>query len=501
MADKVMRMPKQSIQRKCTSCGNSMEEEKIQRTPLVSQISSVNQYEPMQKKCAQCEKEEQERKVQRKSKGSPSPSASSELTSKIKSSKGGGKKMGSDTLKFMESSFGVDFSGVRIHDSSQAAGMSQQIQARAFTVGQDVFFNRGEYAPGTSEGKRLLAHELTHVVQQTPKISRTSSQTDLKASNKNTSSNQTQINQAPPQISRAGWGEMWDALWGVGPIDSYKANSAATRAFKAAKSTGLPGPHNGPQDAFRHCYWNCLMTGEIGKSQAKTIADNHEKHGSGPANENSMDKYNNAEGRACGGSSCDSCCQSKLDGGKLQVLDSSGNIIPSSKTSRTGSTKEDPYYSKDYYSDPPPVKSSGVDWSKKACCFPGQVLVSTEQGLKSIESVSPGDQVLSYNVENGTAEYQEVYEVQIHNGDFAMLQLTVDDENIQVTTRHFFGLSGGNWQRSETLQKGTMLTSKDSVKTIDNITSPDSWKGTVYNLKVRGGNYFIGESNLLVRDS
>jgi len=68
--------------------------------------------------------------------------------------------------EFFESRFGRDFSGVRVHSDVKAAGMSHALKARAFTVGQDIFFGAGEYAPETTEGQRLLAHELTHTVQQ-----------------------------------------------------------------------------------------------------------------------------------------------------------------------------------------------------------------------------------------------------------------------------------------------------------------------------------------------
>jgi Domain of unknown function (DUF4157) len=66
----------------------------------------------------------------------------------------------------MESRFGVDFGGVRVHTDAGAAESAGAIQAHAYTSGQDVVFAQGRYAPGTAEGQRLLAHELTHVVQQ-----------------------------------------------------------------------------------------------------------------------------------------------------------------------------------------------------------------------------------------------------------------------------------------------------------------------------------------------
>jgi hypothetical protein len=66
----------------------------------------------------------------------------------------------------MEPRFGYDFSGVRIHTDARAAELAGAIQARAFAVGQEIFFGAGEFAPETSHGRQLMAHELTHVVQQ-----------------------------------------------------------------------------------------------------------------------------------------------------------------------------------------------------------------------------------------------------------------------------------------------------------------------------------------------
>jgi hypothetical protein len=66
----------------------------------------------------------------------------------------------------MENRFGADFSGVRIHTSETSVQMNRQIHAQAFTHGNNIYFNRGKYAPETMEGRRLLAHELTHTIQQ-----------------------------------------------------------------------------------------------------------------------------------------------------------------------------------------------------------------------------------------------------------------------------------------------------------------------------------------------
>lgn len=77
-----------------------------------------------------------------------------------------GQPLDPGTRTFMESRFGHDFSGVRVHAGAEAASRTQAVQARAYTVGQEVAFGAGEYMPHTSRGRHLLAHELTHVVQQ-----------------------------------------------------------------------------------------------------------------------------------------------------------------------------------------------------------------------------------------------------------------------------------------------------------------------------------------------
>ena len=61
---------------------------------------------------------------------------------------------------------GADFSGVKIHTDEKAASLSESLGAKAFTHGQDIYFNKGNFNPGTKEGKHLLAHELTHTIQQ-----------------------------------------------------------------------------------------------------------------------------------------------------------------------------------------------------------------------------------------------------------------------------------------------------------------------------------------------
>jgi hypothetical protein len=84
----------------------------------------------------------------------------------------GGNPLGESEKNFFEPRFGADLSKVRVHTDGQAAGMADAINAKAFTKGNDIAFAKGEYQPGTADGRKLLAHELTHVVQQTGRVQR-----------------------------------------------------------------------------------------------------------------------------------------------------------------------------------------------------------------------------------------------------------------------------------------------------------------------------------------
>ncbi|SEW51374.1 eCIS core domain-containing protein [Chitinophaga arvensicola] len=145
----------------------------------------------IQLKCAACEHEEQEQKEEQSEKKKPGlqrkpifdtggPSeirlqpagsggaavAAPAVEAGISSSKGKGQSMARDVRQDMEGAFGKSFENVQIHTGSHAAGLNNSLQARAFTHGNDIYFNQREYNPGSDSGKHLLAHELTHVLQQ-----------------------------------------------------------------------------------------------------------------------------------------------------------------------------------------------------------------------------------------------------------------------------------------------------------------------------------------------
>jgi hypothetical protein len=89
-----------------------------------------------------------------------------DLESRIDRSRGSGVPLPPTTRRFMESRFGYDFSGVRVHTGTTAEHLNRNLKSLAFTSGANIYFGTGQYRPDTDAGKHLLAHELTHVVQQ-----------------------------------------------------------------------------------------------------------------------------------------------------------------------------------------------------------------------------------------------------------------------------------------------------------------------------------------------
>ena len=90
----------------------------------------------------------------------------SEMVDEVSQRKGSGSPIPGGAREQMEGFFGADLAGVQVHADGEAAALSRELDAQAFTVGKDVYFAEGKYDPSSSEGQGLLAHELTHVRQQ-----------------------------------------------------------------------------------------------------------------------------------------------------------------------------------------------------------------------------------------------------------------------------------------------------------------------------------------------
>ena len=151
MADQVVQISETLQQKKPEE-----EEKKLQPKLLVNRNSPLVQKESL---------EEEDKFLQPQSEA-PVQEASPDLESRIHASQGQGQSLDDATRASMEGAFGADFGGVRVHTDQTAVKMNQELGAKAFTVGQDVYFNKENYQPETKDGKRLLGHELTHVVQQ-----------------------------------------------------------------------------------------------------------------------------------------------------------------------------------------------------------------------------------------------------------------------------------------------------------------------------------------------
>ncbi len=375
-----------------------------------------------------------------------------------------------------ENSTGTDFSQVRVHTGAEANTAAHSVNARAFTVGHHLVFGASEYSPGTWAGDSLLAHELTHVVQQrgasqmasqdlrvepsdqpaereaatagvssrtraairasksvpliqracgpalpapaeacTPAVgdvpglifefkrncdelvpseaariaSWTSSlppgttvelhgyasaegdpayNTLLSCDRTNEMKRRLGTAPSPPAVTglfqhgaTAGPVSIRRAVWVVPttpvvptvaacatptnpdmsgrtfnpttssqatiialhPIDAFTVDGAKDDAFAAAHASGLPGAHLGPQDAFRHCVWSCLMAQRIGAIEAEQFGSGHEN--SDPSSipfDNQQDFHDNAIGRALAtlGGNCSSACMSALTTGLLRTI-------------------------------------------------------------------------------------------------------------------------------------------------------------------------------------
>lgn len=119
----------------------------------------------IQRKCAAC-KDEESTTIQTKRAPSAGAGAGLDTGAAVRAAERGGQPLPASLRAWFEPRFGRDLGGVRVHTDSEAADGARAVRARAYTIGSDIVFGSGEYAPSTVEGRRLLAHELTHTIQQ-----------------------------------------------------------------------------------------------------------------------------------------------------------------------------------------------------------------------------------------------------------------------------------------------------------------------------------------------
>lgn len=132
--------------------------EAIRRKPLL--MGNVQREEMPE------EEEIQRALVMQRAVGKEGGAVSEDIEAQINSARGSGHSLAPELQTKMGEAMGADFTGVRVHTDSQSDQLNKSIQAKAFTTGQDVFFRKGAYQPASRGGQELIAHELTHVVQQ-----------------------------------------------------------------------------------------------------------------------------------------------------------------------------------------------------------------------------------------------------------------------------------------------------------------------------------------------
>jgi Domain of unknown function (DUF4157) len=166
-ADRVAQQVVQQLN--ATKVENTQSEQAVQRETLLEEDEEL-QMKPFAGRIQRVEMPEDDDElqmmsmVQRSSDGAMP--ASETLESAIARARGSGQALEPGLQTQIGQVLGADFSGVRVHTDTQSDRLNQSIQARAFTTGQDVFFRQGAYQPGSREGQELIAHELTHVMQQ-----------------------------------------------------------------------------------------------------------------------------------------------------------------------------------------------------------------------------------------------------------------------------------------------------------------------------------------------
>ncbi|WP_323813553.1 eCIS core domain-containing protein [Cellvibrio sp. NN19] len=155
------------VQRACASCEEETEIQRVTAEPLVQSANQTTEPE-LQRLCSECEEEQLQRYAQAEQQTSSESQTQTRpgLWQRIKSAFRTGRYLPKSAVNFFKARMGYDFSRVQIHTHQQAAESAQEIHARAFTWRDHIAFAPGEYQPETSSGLRLLAHELTHVVQQ-----------------------------------------------------------------------------------------------------------------------------------------------------------------------------------------------------------------------------------------------------------------------------------------------------------------------------------------------
>jgi hypothetical protein len=176
---------------------------------------------------------------------SPQPTTQTPIDQKLSDSKGAGSPLPMGVKAEMESGFGVDFTDVRIHTDTRAESMNQEVGAKAFTHKEDIYFNQGKFDPESKEGKLLLAHELTHTIQQgavAPKAGEETSTTGTEEEKQKSASSPTTAAPTTSKDTTSG------AKAPTAPVQAIEVEKTDETAEGEEKQEEPPTPENAESD-------------------------------------------------------------------------------------------------------------------------------------------------------------------------------------------------------------------------------------------------------------
>ncbi|KAA3660641.1 MAG: DUF4157 domain-containing protein [Chloroflexi bacterium] len=253
------RQEEEELQMKPVTAVQRQDEEELQMMPLVQRQDE----EELQMKSVLQRQDEEELQlkpveVRRQSETDADGSLiSADIDQSIQRARGSGQPLDVGVRSPMENAFGANFSGVKIHTDSQSDTLNRSLQARAFTTGQDIFFRQGEYKPASSSGQELIAHELTHVMQQQGASIQRSQITSVPSIKIQRALN---FDDAKKAILSAGegWGTdesgIYDAIRDCSDRPRLKADPAVQKLLKGELSG--------------HDYWKALLLLEYGNESS-----------------------------------------------------------------------------------------------------------------------------------------------------------------------------------------------------------------------------------------
>lgn len=211
------------------------EEEDLSIGSVAPAITPVTQRSPQ---------EDEELQTKRES-AADSFEAGADFESRLSATRSGGTPLPAEVRAFMEPRFDADFSGVRIHTTGEAAQLNREVSAQAFTQGQDIYLGEGKSDLTSSEGKHLLAHELTHVVQQGGAVARKpvvqralAAEPEVKQEEEQPLSMEAALAEAQAEVTEA------DVAQEAVPVDTAPVELPATNEIKGA-SAGAGGGGGG----------------------------------------------------------------------------------------------------------------------------------------------------------------------------------------------------------------------------------------------------------------